>query len=118
MPWLTSRIAHDLRRQVTLAREDTREGLAARFQSSTHDLMAQLRTLLVKRTRQHRIALRWMLSTLEVGHAVDLRDEMNEFCATKPPQTLHWTASVDAAGCTASCRASSTIRRQVTTPAR
>ncbi|MBR8049931.1 FUSC family protein [Burkholderia vietnamiensis] len=97
MPWLTSRIAHDLRRQVTLACEDTREGLAARFQSSTHDLMAQLRTLLVKRTRQHRIALRWMLSTLEVGHAViDLRDEMNEFCATKPPQTLHWTASVDA----------------------
>ncbi|AOK19720.1 fusaric acid resistance protein [Burkholderia cepacia] len=97
MPWLTGRIAHDLRRQVTLACEGAPDGLAQRFQSSTHDLMAQLRTLLVRRTRQHRDALRWMLSTLEVGHAViDLRDEMNAFRASKPPQTLRWTGSIDA----------------------
>ncbi|MGU7780795.1 FUSC family protein [Burkholderia sp. PU8-34] len=96
MPWLTGRIAHDLRRQVTLACEGAPAGLAQRFQSSTHDLMAQLRTLLVRRTRQHRDALRWMLATLEVGHAViDLRDELQAFCASKPPQTLHWTGSVD-----------------------
>ena len=59
--------------------------------------MAQLRTLLVRRTRQHRDALRWMLSTLEVGHAViDLRDELNAFSESKPPQTLRWTGSIDA----------------------
>ncbi|KVQ16189.1 fusaric acid resistance protein [Burkholderia ubonensis] len=97
MPWLTGRIAHDLRRQVTLACEGASAGLAQRFQSSTHDLMAQLRTLLVRRTRQHRDALRWMLTTLEVGHAViDLRDEVQAFSATKPPQALRWTASIDA----------------------
>ncbi|HHT8907682.1 TPA: FUSC family protein, partial [Burkholderia cenocepacia] len=97
MPWLTGRIAHDLRRQVTLACEGAPDGLAQRFQSSTHDLMAQLRTLLVRRTRQHRDAMRWMLSTLEVGHAViDLRDELHAFCASKPPQTLRWTGSIDA----------------------
>ncbi|KVQ09752.1 FUSC family protein [Burkholderia ubonensis] len=97
MPWLTGRIAHDLRRQVTLACEGAGAGLAQRFQSSTHDLMAQLRTLLVRRTRQHRDALRWMLATLEVGHAViDLRDEVQAFSATKPPQALRWTASIDA----------------------
>ncbi|KVZ80046.1 FUSC family protein [Burkholderia ubonensis] len=97
MPWLTGRIAHDLRRQVTLACEGASAGLAQRFQSSTHDLMAQLRTLLVRRTRQHRDALRWMLATLEVGHAViDLRDEVQAFSATKPPQALRWTASIDA----------------------
>ncbi|KVH63579.1 fusaric acid resistance protein [Burkholderia sp. MSMB1072] len=96
MPWLTGRIAHDLRRQVTLACEGAPDGLAQRFQSSTHDLMAQLRTLLVRRTRQHRDALRWMLSTLEVGHAViDLRDELHAFRASKPPQTLRWTGSID-----------------------
>ncbi|KWE50698.1 fusaric acid resistance protein [Burkholderia ubonensis] len=97
MPWLTGRIAHDLRRQVTLACEGASAGLAQRFQSSTHDLMAQLRTLLVRRTRQHRDALRWMLATLEVGHAViDLRDEVQAFSATKPPQALRWTPSIDA----------------------
>jgi uncharacterized membrane protein YccC len=97
MPWLTGRIAHDLRRQVTLACEGSTDRLAQRFQSSTHDLTAQLRTLLVRRTRQHRDAMRWMLSTLEVGHAViDLRDELNAFCASKPPQTLRWTGSIDA----------------------
>ncbi|AYY56371.1 FUSC family protein [Burkholderia multivorans] len=96
MPWLTARIAHDLRRQVTLACEGARDGLAQRFQSSTHDLMAQLRTLLVRRTRQHRDALRWMLATLEVGHAViDLRDELHAFGASKPPPMLQWTASID-----------------------
>ncbi|MCA3826871.1 MAG: FUSC family protein, partial [Burkholderia sp.] len=97
MPWLTGRIAHDLRRQVTLACEGAPDGLAQRFQSSTHDLMAQLRPLLVRRTRQHRDAMRWMLSTLEAGHAViDLRDELQAFSASKPPQTLRWTGSIDA----------------------
>ncbi|MBR8059635.1 FUSC family protein [Burkholderia dolosa] len=97
MRWLVGRIAHDLRGQVALACEGARDGLAQRFQSSTHDLMAQLRTLLERRTRQHRDALRWMLSTLEIGHAViDLRDELHAFCDSKPPQTLRWTASIDA----------------------
>jgi uncharacterized membrane protein YccC len=77
MPWLIARIEGDLRRQVTLACTAPLMGLAHRFQSSTHDLMHQLRMLLPKRSRRHRHALRWMLVTLEVGHAaIDLRSEI------------------------------------------
>jgi uncharacterized membrane protein YccC len=77
MPWLIARIEGDLRSQITLACTAPLTGLAQRFQSSTHDLMHQLRMLLPKRSRRHRQALRWMLVTLEVGHAaIDLRAEI------------------------------------------
>ncbi|WP_090689036.1 FUSC family protein [Paraburkholderia phenazinium] len=76
MPWLIGKIKGSLRAQVVLACRGELRGLNQYFQSSTHDLMAQLRVLLTKRSRQHRDALRWMLVTLEVGHAViDLRNE-------------------------------------------
>jgi len=76
MPWLIARIEGDLRSQVTLACSAPLAGLAQRFQSGTHDLMHQLRMLLSKRSRRHRDAHRWMLVTLEIGHAmIDLRDE-------------------------------------------
>lgn len=76
MPWMIERIKGNLRGQVVLACKGELRGLNQEFQSSTHDLMAQLSALLTKRTRQHDDALRWMLATLEVGHAViDLRNE-------------------------------------------
>lgn len=76
MPWLTERIKGDLRTQVVSACKDELPGLNQRFQSSTHDLTSQLRMLLTRRSRRRRDALRWMLVTLEVGHAViDLRNE-------------------------------------------
>jgi uncharacterized membrane protein YccC len=76
MPWRIEKIKRDLRRQMVLACEGRLTGLDQRFQSSTHDLMFQLRTLLIKQSEQHRDALLWMLLILEVGHAViDLRNE-------------------------------------------
>lgn len=76
MPWLTGKIKGSLRSQVVLACKGELRGLNQYFQSSTHDLMAQLRVLLTKPSREHRDALRWMLMTVEVGHAViDLRNE-------------------------------------------
>ena len=76
MPWLIERIMGDLRAQVVLACKGELPGLSQRFQSSTHDLTSQLRMLLTRRSRRRRGALRWMLATLEVGHAViDLRNE-------------------------------------------
>ena len=95
MPWLITRIEGDLRSQVTLACTAPLAGLAQRFQSSTHDLMHQLRMLLPKRSRRHRHALRWMLATLEVGHAlIDLRGEAER--ASYAPQ-LHsqWKPSLE-----------------------
>lgn len=77
MPWLIDKIKGSLRAQVVLACRGELRGLNQYFQSSTHDLMAQLRVLLTKRSRQHRDALRWMLVTLEVGHAALT-------CATRP----------------------------------
>ncbi|WP_027780277.1 FUSC family protein [Paraburkholderia caledonica] len=76
MRWLIERIMGDLRAQAVLACKDQRPELNQRFQSSTHDLASQLRLLLTRRSRRRRHALRWMLATLEVGHAViDLRNE-------------------------------------------
>lgn len=76
MDWLVERICVSLRGQVVLACHGDIEGLGQRFQSGTHDLMHQLRLLLSGRHQAHRRALRWMLVTLEVGHAVvDLRNE-------------------------------------------
>jgi uncharacterized membrane protein YccC len=76
MPWRIEKIKRDLRRQMALACEGALVGLDQAFQSSTHDLMFQLRALLAKRSEQHRDALRWMLALLEVGHStIDLRNE-------------------------------------------
>jgi uncharacterized membrane protein YccC len=74
--WLVGRIMGDLRAQAVHACKDELRGLNQRFQSSTHDLISQLRILLTRRSRRRRHALRWMLATIEVGHAViDLRNE-------------------------------------------
>ncbi|NML34036.1 FUSC family protein [Paraburkholderia antibiotica] len=76
MPWLTGRIMGDMRAQAVAACKDALPGLNQRFQSNTHDLISQLRMLLTHRSRRRRDALRWMLATIEVGHAViDLRNE-------------------------------------------
>jgi uncharacterized membrane protein YccC len=94
MPWLTRRIKGDLRAQVVSACKDELPGLNQRFQSSTHDLTSQLRMLLTRRSRRRRDALRWMLVTLEVGHAViDLR---NEAARAGYAQALHsrWSSSL------------------------
>ncbi|WP_027799957.1 FUSC family protein [Paraburkholderia dilworthii] len=94
MPWLIERIMDDLRAQAVLACRDQRPGLNQRFQSSTHDLASQLR-LLTRRPRRRRHALRWMLATLEVGHAViDLR---NEAAHAGHVQALHpcWNYAVE-----------------------
>ncbi|MBN3763977.1 FUSC family protein [Burkholderia sp. Ac-20365] len=95
MPWLIARIEGDLRSQVTLACAAPLTGLAHRFQSSTHDLMHQLRMLLPKRSRRHRNALRWMLVTLEVGHAtIDLRNEI-ERATYAHDEHARWKPSLD-----------------------
>ncbi|MFX1674650.1 FUSC family protein [Paraburkholderia sp. A2WS-5] len=76
MSWLVERMCVALRAQVQLACRGELQGLGQQFQSGTHDLMHQLRLLLNGRKQAHRRALRWMLITLEVGHAViDLRHE-------------------------------------------
>ncbi|MBC8742395.1 FUSC family protein [Paraburkholderia sp. UCT31] len=76
MRWLIDRIMGDLRAQTVSACKDALPGLNQRFQSGTHDLTSQLRVLLTHRSRRRRDALRWMLATIEVGHAViDLRNE-------------------------------------------
>jgi len=76
MPWLIGKILGDLRAQAVSACKDELPGLNQRFQSSTHDLTSQLRVLWARRSRRRRDASRWMLATLEVGHAVvDLRNE-------------------------------------------
>ncbi|CAB3797620.1 p-hydroxybenzoic acid efflux pump subunit AaeB [Paraburkholderia caffeinitolerans] len=76
MNWLVERMCVALRAQVELACRGEPQGLSQHFQSGTHDLMHQLRLLLNGRKQAHRRALRWMLITLEVGHAViDLRHE-------------------------------------------
>jgi len=95
MPWLIGKIKGSLRSQVVLACKGELHGLNQYFQSSTHDLMAQLRVLPTKRSRQHRDALRWMLITLEVGHAViDLR---NEAAHAAYAEVLHprWSACLE-----------------------
>jgi uncharacterized membrane protein YccC len=95
MPWLIARIEGDLRSQITLACTAPLAGLAQRFQSSTHDLMHQLRMLLPRRSRRHRQALRWMLVTLEVGHAaLDLRREI-ELAEYAPHMHTRWKSSLD-----------------------
>ncbi|WP_310634061.1 FUSC family protein [Paraburkholderia sp.] len=77
MNWLVARMCVALRGQVVLACRGDLPGLNQQFQSGAHDLMHQLRLLLNGRKQAHRRALRWMLVTLEVGHAViDLRNEV------------------------------------------
>ncbi|MFP6561757.1 FUSC family protein [Paraburkholderia sp. B3] len=88
MKWLIAHLCAALRYQVAIACRGELAGLGERFQSGTHDLMHQLRLLLNGDARAHRRALRWMLVTLEVGHAVvDLRHEA---------QAAAWLADLDA----------------------
>ncbi|WP_410842950.1 FUSC family protein [Paraburkholderia sp.] len=90
MPWLIGKIKGSLRAQVVLACNGELRGLNQYFQS-----MGQLRVLLTKRSRQHRDALRWMLVTLEVGHAViDLRNEAAHaaYAGTLHP---HWRTCLE-----------------------
>jgi uncharacterized membrane protein YccC len=95
MPWLIERIMGDLRAQAVFACKGELPGLNQRFQSSTHDLTSQLRMLLTRRSRRRRDALRWMLATLEVGHAViDLR---NETARAAYADSLHprWSGAIE-----------------------
>ncbi|PLZ03148.1 FUSC family protein [Burkholderia sp. WAC0059] len=97
MPWLSRRITHDLRRQAALACNRPLDGLHARFQSSLHELMSHLRNLLPPNSGQYRDALRWMLVTLEVGHAViDLREDLARLSRTTPGGMPRWLEPVDA----------------------
>lgn len=96
MPWRIGKIKRDLRRQVVLACTGALTGLNQQFQSSTHDLMFQLRMLLMKRSEQHRDAVRWMLVTLEVGHStIDLRNEALDAPYAERLQP-GWRTSIDA----------------------
>lgn len=96
MPWRIEKMKRDLRRQVVFACMGALSGLNQQFQSSTHDLMFQLRMLLMKRSAQHRDALRWMLVTLEVGHStIDLRNEALDAPYAERFQP-GWRTSIDA----------------------
>jgi uncharacterized membrane protein YccC len=95
MPWRIEKIKRDLRRQMALACAGALVGLDQKFQSSAHDLMFQLRTLLMKRSEQHRDALRWMLVLLEVGHStIDLRNETLNMPYAERMQP-GWRAAID-----------------------
>lgn len=103
MKWLVERISAELRGQVVIACRGELPGLGQRFQSGTHDLMHQLRQLLNGDGRAHRRALRWMLVTLEVGHAVvDLRHEADNAA---------WLADLDARWAPALARVQTDIAR-------
>lgn len=98
MPWRIEKMKRDLRRQMVLATQGGLAGLNQQFQSSTHDLMFQLRTLLVKQSTQHRDALRWMLVTLEVGQSViDLRNDAIDTTYAEQLQP-RWHKLIDAVG--------------------
>jgi uncharacterized membrane protein YccC len=95
MRWLVKRIMGDLRAQAVSACRDRLPGLNRRFQSSTHDLTSQLRMLLTHRSRRRRDALRWMLATIEIGHAViDLRNEATRADYAEMLQP-HWRGALE-----------------------
>ncbi|SAL12552.1 fusaric acid resistance protein [Caballeronia arvi] len=94
--WLVGRTLAQLRAMAALACEGKLAGLGERFHSGTHDLMSQLRGLLVRRSREHRHALSWMLVTLEVGQAmIDLRHEARTLNVQRFPDALRiaWSTS-------------------------
>jgi uncharacterized membrane protein YccC len=63
-----------LRGQIRLTTTAPLEGLSDVFQSSTHDMMSQLRALSPQHPKGYNDAFLWMLAVLEVGHAaIDLR---------------------------------------------
>lgn len=96
MPWLIAKIERELRAQVQYAFNSELHGLDQRFHSTTHDIMAQLRTLLVKDSKRHRSALQWLLAILEVGHAaIDMRRQMRLIPRSEelPPV---WFSKIDA----------------------
>jgi uncharacterized membrane protein YccC len=96
-PWLVGRTLAELRAQAALACEGRLANLSERFHSGAHDLMSQLRGVLVPRSREHRHALSWMLVTLEVGQAmIDLRHEARALHAERFPDSLRiaWSTSL------------------------
>jgi len=96
MPWLVEKIQRDLRRQVTLACNGSPDRLSQRFQSGTHDLVSQLHMLLTPGSKRHSDALRWMLATLEVGHAaIDLRNQLLELAGVEWSKKPRWVSSID-----------------------
>lgn len=75
MPWLRRRLLAGLRRQAVLACRAPLAGLRTRFESGTQDLISQVRPDAAVEVDVGQNALLWMLSVLEVGHAViDLRE--------------------------------------------
>ncbi|AUT73550.1 FUSC family protein [Paraburkholderia hospita] len=74
IPWRLAALTRDLRGQVRLTCTESLEGLNEVFQSSTHDMTAQLRALSPQHPKGYDDALLWMLAVLEIGHAaIDLR---------------------------------------------
>ncbi|MBN3759352.1 FUSC family protein [Burkholderia sp. Ac-20365] len=76
IPWRLAALTRDLRGQVRLTCTALPDGLKEIFQSSTHDMMSQLRALAPQHPKGYDDALLWMLAVLEIGHAaIDLRTE-------------------------------------------
>jgi uncharacterized membrane protein YccC len=95
MPWLVGRIERELRAQVPYAFNSELRGLDQRFHSITHDIMAQLRPVLVNDSKRHRVALQWLLATLEVGNAViDMRRQMHRLQRPGEPSP-GWFGEID-----------------------
>jgi uncharacterized membrane protein YccC len=95
IPWRLAALTRDLRGQVRLACNAPLAGLSAVFQSSTHDMMSQLRALAPQHPKGYDDALLWMLAVLEVGHAaIDLRTQSSEarFMSITHPE---WQAMTD-----------------------
>lgn len=75
-PWLWRQLERDLRRRVPHVLRAPLKGLAARFDSSTRDLLTQAHDLAAGHPAVQRDLLRWMTLVLEIGHAViELRQE-------------------------------------------
>lgn len=74
--WLWRQLERDLRRRVPHVLRAPLKGLAARFDSSTRDLLTQAHDLAAGHPAVQRDLLRWMTLVLEIGHAViELRQE-------------------------------------------
>lgn len=95
IPWRLAALTRDLRGQVRLTCTAPLEGLNEVFQSSTHDMTAQLRALSPQHPQGYDAALLWMLAVVEIGHAaIDLRTGNQEahFVSIVRPE---WQALTD-----------------------
>jgi uncharacterized membrane protein YccC len=95
-PWLRERLLADLRRQVVLTCQAPLARVRARFESRARDLAFQTHAIDEQTLDSPRDALAWLISVLEVGHAViDLRRELAEL----PPDpryaaSMPWRRSI------------------------